>query len=133
MSHADAGLLARDLTDQRALLAGRRVSSVELVTQTLAAVAASRTAVNAHISLDAEAALSAPIAASYMLSLPTITAPAARRRATAGRRGPLGLRPRHDQRRPLRARGGHPLHPGAVLLGRHRQGLLVPQAALSAA
>ena len=59
MSHADAGLLARDLTDQRALLADRQVSSVELATQTLAAVAASAGAVNAYLSVDADAVLAA--------------------------------------------------------------------------
>ena len=59
MSHADAGLLAQDLSAQRALLADRQVSSVELIRQTLAAVSASAQAVNAHISVDAEAALAA--------------------------------------------------------------------------
>ena len=61
MSHADAGLLARDLTDQRALLADRQVSSVELATQTLAAVAASAGAVNAYLSVDADAVLAAAV------------------------------------------------------------------------
>lgn len=59
MSHADAGLLARDLTDQRALLAAGQLSSVELITQTLAATAASAGAVNAYLSVDAAAALAA--------------------------------------------------------------------------
>lgn len=59
MSKADAQLLSQDLTAQAALLAAGEVSCTELVTQQLAAIAASQTQINAYIHVDAEGALAA--------------------------------------------------------------------------
>ena len=56
---ADPQTLALDLTAQRTLLASRELSSEALVAQTLEAIAASQPVLNAYLSLDADAALSA--------------------------------------------------------------------------
>ncbi|MFT3754364.1 MAG: amidase [Pseudoxanthomonas sp.] len=62
MNTADARLLGSDLTTQAALLESGQLGSVELLRQQLAAIAASRSAVNAFIHVDAEGALVAAAA-----------------------------------------------------------------------
>ncbi|MFT4257896.1 MAG: amidase [Pseudoxanthomonas sp.] len=59
MNTADARLLGSDLTAQAAGLASGQLGSVELLRQQLAAIAASQSAVNAFIHVDAEGALAA--------------------------------------------------------------------------
>jgi Asp-tRNA(Asn)/Glu-tRNA(Gln) amidotransferase A subunit family amidase len=59
VSNADEQLLASDLTTQSALLAGGRISAVELVGQQLAAIEASQSTINSYISIDREAAMAA--------------------------------------------------------------------------
>ncbi|WP_313401907.1 amidase [Stenotrophomonas sp.] len=62
MSKADASLLSSDLSTQSALLASGAVSSSELITQQLAAIAASQAQVNSYIHVDAQGALAAAAA-----------------------------------------------------------------------
>lgn len=59
MSHADAGLLAADLTAQAESLRRGELTSVALVEQQLAAIEASQPVLNAWLSVDAPAALAA--------------------------------------------------------------------------
>ncbi|KRG69264.1 hypothetical protein ABB27_06665 [Stenotrophomonas terrae] len=62
MSKADASLLSSDLSTQSALLASAALSSTELVSQQLAAIAASQVQVNSYIHVDAEGAMAAAAA-----------------------------------------------------------------------